>query len=64
MFDEIDARRAGAGITQKKLCEAAQVHPTTYSAIKSGRSGGHTHTVRKLEDALKHLVATADRAAQ
>lgn len=50
-----------AKISQRALCEAAGVHPTTYSAIKHERSGGQARTIQKLSDALDALIA--ERAA-
>lgn len=56
MFSDIEAKRARAGIPQKELCERAGVHPTRYTARKSGRSGLSERTLKKLEDALEELL--------
>lgn len=57
MFPEIEARREKAGIDQIELCKRAGVHPTSYSARKSGRSGMNERTLKKLVVALDALVA-------
>jgi len=56
MFPEIEQRRELAGIDQAELCKRAGVHPTTYSARKSGRRTMHENTLRRLDDALNSLI--------
>lgn len=56
----IEQLRTSAGITQRDLCRAAQVHETTYSALKAGRRGGNANTHRKLNAALAELIAEKD----
>lgn len=62
MFKEIEKRRIEAGLTQIQLCNAAKVHPTTYSAIKAGRSSGHGKTLQRLTDALDTLARALEAA--
>ncbi|MBX3580099.1 MAG: helix-turn-helix transcriptional regulator [Rhizobiaceae bacterium] len=62
MIDEIEARRAAAGVSQKVLCERAGVHPTTYSTLKTGRRAGNVSTVGKLSAALDALIAEREAA--
>ena len=61
MIDTIEERRREAGISQKALCKAADVHATTYSKIKQGESGGQLRTLQKLAAALDRLIE--ERAA-
>lgn len=57
MFSDIEARREMAGIDQVELCKRAGVHPTTYTARKSGRSSMRETTLKRLEGALSDLIA-------
>lgn len=62
MFEDIEKRRIDEAVSQRDLCAAADVHPTTYSAIKSGRSGGNASTLKKLNAALDALIASREAA--
>lgn len=57
MFSDIEQRRELAGIDQAELCKRAGVHPTTYTARKSGRRDMRENTIRRLESALSDLIA-------
>lgn len=63
MLQAIEQKREDAKITQRDLCTAASIHPTTYSAIKNGRSGGHARTIQKLADALDALIEDRKEAS-
>lgn len=54
-IDEIDRLRSALGVSQKALCDRANVHPTTYSAIKNGRSTGTGATLVRLTTVLQAL---------
>jgi predicted transcriptional regulator len=53
-FDDIDALRARLGITQKDLCERADVNASTYSRCKDD---GHQPTRRIVGKLSQALVA-------
>lgn len=56
MFEEIETRRAKAGIDQAELCRRAGIHPTSYTARKSGRRAMRETTLASLKQALDMLI--------
>lgn len=56
-INAIEQLRTRAGFSQRDVCRAAEVHPTTYSALKAGRREGNARTYRKLQAALDELIA-------
>lgn len=62
MIDKIEERRQALGITQRALCKAARLHPTTYSQLKNNRRDSLSGTIGKLNAALDALAEKA-RAA-
>lgn len=56
-FKAIDERRARHGISQSELCQAANVHVTTYYKIVKGRTGlPQRRTLSRLRRALEALI--------
>lgn len=60
-IDSIEQLRTQKRISQRELCAAADVHETTYSALKRGRSGGRMATIERLKIALDQLVEEQER---
>lgn len=56
----IEQLRNRSAISQRDLCRAAEVHETTYSALKAGRRSGNVATVERLRAALDALIAEKD----
>jgi transcriptional regulator with XRE-family HTH domain len=52
-FDEIDQRRAAAGIAPYALCRKAQVQPGTYYRLKTGKHAAKRRTLQRLAAALE-----------
>jgi transcriptional regulator with XRE-family HTH domain len=55
-FEDIDARRARLGITQRDLCRAADVNASTYSRCKEDGYQPTQRILRKLSKALDKLM--------
>lgn len=55
-FAEIDGARRQAGISQYALCQAAEVHPTTYQRLLKRPEGGQRRTIARLKEALARLI--------
>ncbi len=55
-FEEIEAKRAEAGITRKALYEAAGVHKETWRRTASRKTAPNTRTLERLTRALDELV--------
>lgn len=62
-FDDIEQRRADAGIEQKALCLRAGVNPNTYSAWKARRQWPNSRSLDKVLQALNDLIAEREAAA-
>lgn len=54
-IEEIDQARSALKVSQKALCARANVHPTTYTAIKNGRSTGTGATLSRLVESIEAL---------
>lgn len=61
---EIDRKRKAAGLTQKQLCKAARVNPTTYSQLKKGKRGALVATLERLAAALPEQKQAVQEAAE
>ncbi|OBQ59598.1 XRE family transcriptional regulator [Mesorhizobium loti] len=55
-FEEIDKRRAAAGLTRKAIYERAGVDGETWRRSASGETEPNTKTLRKLSAALDELT--------
>lgn len=58
-FEEIDAKRAEAGLTRKALYEKAGLHSSTWRRTATRKTQPNTRTLQKLTTALDQLVREA-----
>lgn len=57
LFSDIDEKRERAGISQKDLCDRAQISPATYWKWRAGKDGITGRNLEKLTEALNALIA-------
>lgn len=59
-FDELDTRRAGLGLSVARLCRRADISTSAYQRLTKHRERmPNFRTIRRLEEALKHLEGAA-----
>ncbi|MCW5697946.1 MAG: helix-turn-helix transcriptional regulator [Bauldia sp.] len=54
-FEDIDARRASAGLTREAVCRRAGVNSETWRRTAKGRTQPNLRTLIKLDDAVTAL---------
>ncbi|ESY05353.1 MULTISPECIES: hypothetical protein [unclassified Mesorhizobium] len=60
-FEEIDKRRAAAGLTRRAVYERAKVDGETWRRTARGETQLNVKTLTRLETALAELVAQKQR---